>query len=191
MDATKLEFEDLYNFPGVLGVIDGTHVPIAGQPRYVHSSPHSMNIQIVCNAQMMISNINSTFPNLWRDSIVFEASAINTHLEDLYQKHPNTFNFLLGECNSEELRTFFSIVTNINFRKCSLSFIALAHEQNRREQFNGGSGTLQPQIIHCERNYKKMHWIIESPFQMHSWGKKIKIRSGKSRKNLLCLCNFT
>lgn len=104
MAETKALFEALFNFPGILGVVDGTHVALTALPLEIENAYvnrkgfHSINTQIVCNANMLITNINARFPGSTHDAFIFGGSVLNTRLEQLYHNDPLTFNFLLGKC---------------------------------------------------------------------------------------------
>lgn len=101
---TKAQFEALFNFPGILGVVDGTHIALTALPveienAYVNRKGfHSINTQFVCDANMMITNVNARFSGSTHDAFIFGGSVLNTRLEELYQSDPLTFNFLLGKC---------------------------------------------------------------------------------------------
>lgn len=105
MNRTKIGFSTINGFPGILGVVDGTHIAIKAVPNDIEipfmnrKGFHSVNVQIVCNADMLITNINARFPGSTHDSFIFGGSVLYTHLEQLYQTDPNTFNFLIGTYN--------------------------------------------------------------------------------------------
>lgn len=75
--AAKEKFMQKYNIPGTLGVVDGTHIVISALPKneeapFVNRKHlHSINAQIVCNADMTITNVNARFPGSAHDSHVF------------------------------------------------------------------------------------------------------------------------
>lgn len=102
INNTKIQFELQHHFYGILGVIDGTHIAITALPKEIESAYvnrkgfHSINAQIVCNANMLITNVNARFPGSTHDAFIYGGSIINTHLEQLYLRDPNTFNFILG-----------------------------------------------------------------------------------------------
>lgn len=83
-------------------MIDGTHIAITALPKEIESAYvnrkgfHSINAQIVCNADMVITNVNARFPGSTHDAFIYRGSIIYTHLERLHQTNPNTFNFILG-----------------------------------------------------------------------------------------------
>lgn len=103
IQETKNQFMADYDFPGIIGVIDGTHIaltalPSEKEPAYVNRKGfHSINTQVVCDANMIITNINARFPGATHDAFIFGGSQLNTRLEELYQSDPTTFNFLLGK----------------------------------------------------------------------------------------------
>lgn len=103
MAQIKNQFMAQYNFPGIVGVVDGTHIAVTALPletemAYVNRKGfHSINTQVVCDANMLITNINARFPGSTHDSFIFGGSILNTRLEELYRNDPNIFNFLLGK----------------------------------------------------------------------------------------------
>lgn len=103
MEEIKNKFSVEYDFPGILGVIDGTHIAVTALPLEIESAYvnrkgfHSINTQVVCDANMLITNINARFPGSTHDSFIFGGSKLNTCLEELYQSDPTAFNFLLGK----------------------------------------------------------------------------------------------
>lgn len=100
--VVKTRFFQQYHFPGILGVVDGTHIAITAVSRlmenaYVNRSGyHSVNTQIACDADLKIININARFPGSSHDAFVYGGSMLNTHLEGLYQQNPRSLNFLIG-----------------------------------------------------------------------------------------------
>lgn len=103
MNATKNQFEIMYNFPGILSVIDGTQIAITALPLEIENAFlnrkgfHSINTQVACNANMLITNINARFPGSTHDAFIYGGSMINARLEEIHQNDPDTFNFLLGK----------------------------------------------------------------------------------------------
>lgn len=102
IEETKRQFHVRYNLPGILGVIDGTHVSITALSHNIEHAfvnrkgSHSINVQIACNARMIITNINSRFPGSTHDSYIFLGSQLHIFLKNLYIQDPNNFNFLIG-----------------------------------------------------------------------------------------------
>lgn len=103
MTDIKNQFEAQYNFPGILGVIDGTHIAVTALPLEIENAYinrkgfHSINTQIVCDGNMLITNINAGYPGSTHDAFIFGGSILNTSLEEVYRNDPTTFNFLLGK----------------------------------------------------------------------------------------------
>lgn len=100
--ATKLRFEELFNFPGVIGVVDGTHVGLSAVPSdleiaYVNRRQyHSINAQIICNADLLITNINARFPGATHDSFIFRNSRVSTFVQHYHVTHEDEWTWLLG-----------------------------------------------------------------------------------------------
>lgn len=102
-NAVKNDFERKYGIPGIVGVVDGTHVILSSLPHniehaYVNRKGlHSINVQIVCDSNMMITNVNARYPGSTHDAFVFRNSQMFTHLSNIYNDRPNEWNFLLGK----------------------------------------------------------------------------------------------
>ncbi|XDV36144.1 hypothetical protein PO909_005988 [Leuciscus waleckii] len=65
----KEEFYRIAGFPNVIGAVDCTH--------FVNrKSFHSINVQMVCNADCVISNVVAKWPGSVHDSRIFRASEI-------------------------------------------------------------------------------------------------------------------
>lgn len=100
--AKKLEFEQNYHFPGIVGVVDGTHIYLSAvlnriEHAFVNRKQrHSINAQIVCDAKMIITNVNARYPGATHDAYIFGGSMINTFLQNNNNLHPNDWTFLLG-----------------------------------------------------------------------------------------------
>lgn len=100
--ATKMRFEEVYNIPGVIGVIDSTHMGISAVPSnieiaYINRKQyHSINTQIICDADMLILNVNARYPGSTHDSFIFRNSRPLTFLQHYYITHPDEWTWLLG-----------------------------------------------------------------------------------------------
>lgn len=92
-----------FNFPGILGIIDGTHVVMSALPLVIERAfvnrkgLHSLNVQIVCNSDMIITNVNARYPGSFHDAFVYGNSQVYTALENIYQLQPDEWNWLIGE----------------------------------------------------------------------------------------------
>lgn len=100
--VVKTRFFQKYRFPGVVGIIDGTHIAITAVSReientYVNRSGyHSVNTQIVCDADLSITNINARFPGSAHDAFIYGGSILNTRLLRVFEEEPNIMNYLVG-----------------------------------------------------------------------------------------------
>lgn len=98
----KMGFEDKNNFPGVIGVVDGTHVALSAVPNAIEipfvnrKQIHSINVQIICDARLYITNINARYPGSTHDSYIFRTSQANIFLEQYFRAHRNEWTYILG-----------------------------------------------------------------------------------------------
>lgn len=85
----KQAFYEIAGFPGVIGCIDGTHVPIF-QPR-AHAQTEifrsrkgyfSINVQLVCGPNNTIYHVVARWPGSTHDSRIFTNSSLFTRLEN-------------------------------------------------------------------------------------------------------------
>lgn len=106
-NALRTGFYQKYGFPGVIGCIDCTHVAIVppywGDPEhpehiYVNrKNYHSLNVQLICDYDLRILNVNSRFPGSTHDSYIWNHSPVSQAIEQLYRRNPNNTYFLLGD----------------------------------------------------------------------------------------------
>lgn len=102
IENTKASFRRRYNVPGILGIIDGTHVAVSSLSHEVEHAFmnrkgfHSINLQIACNQDMLITNINARYPGSTHDSYIFLGSRLYAFLNNLYNQNQNEMNFLIG-----------------------------------------------------------------------------------------------
>jgi len=92
----KEKFMLKFGFPGIIGVIDGTQVRISEPEEDEHiyfnrKSYHAKNVQIICDSDLNILNVNANFGGATHNSFIWNASAIRTVLEE---------NFRLGDRRS-------------------------------------------------------------------------------------------
>ncbi|XP_060947077.1 putative nuclease HARBI1 [Limanda limanda] len=79
----KEEFYRIADFPGVIGCIDGTHIPIkapsVNEGDYVNrKSFHSINVQVVCDARNIITQVEAKWPGSVHDARIFRESNLST-----------------------------------------------------------------------------------------------------------------
>ncbi len=75
------QFYEISGFPGIAGVVDGTHVKILAPSEheevYVNRKMfHSINVQIICDARMFITNIVAKYPGSTHDARIWRESGI-------------------------------------------------------------------------------------------------------------------
>ncbi|XP_041039649.1 putative nuclease HARBI1 isoform X2 [Carcharodon carcharias] len=98
MKERSLAFYEIAGFPEVIGAIDGTHVPLKppkDQPvSFVNRKGfHSLNVMIVCDAQMKILTVNADNRGSAHDSFVLA----NSRLHRAMSASPGLTGWLLGD----------------------------------------------------------------------------------------------
>jgi hypothetical protein len=85
----KHKFHGIAAFPGVIGLVDGTHVPIQKPSGVAESEVYrnrkgffSINVQLVCGADMRILNVVARWPGSTHDNRILENSRIYQRLMD-------------------------------------------------------------------------------------------------------------
>ena len=79
---TKKEFYKVAGFPGVIGCIDGSHIVIIAPHQdefaYVNRKKfHSVNIQGICDANLVFLDVMAKWPGSCHDSFTEQASQVN------------------------------------------------------------------------------------------------------------------
>jgi hypothetical protein len=83
LTTIRTAFQRQHNFPGVIGCIDCTHVAIfppynnPDNPEYVYvnrKNYHSLNVQLICDDKLKITNVNASFPGSTHDSFIWNQS---------------------------------------------------------------------------------------------------------------------
>lgn len=89
-DETQRFVEDFYRLaqmPGVIGCIDGSHIPIqspGGNNAEIYRCRKgymSINVQAVCDANLKFTNIVASWPGCTHDARIFENSHVFTQLQ--------------------------------------------------------------------------------------------------------------
>jgi len=103
VNATEDSFKILANFPGVIGAIDGCHVPILC-PDYCQSDyldrnqNHSVNLMAACDANKKFTYCFAGFPGSVHDERVFVNSALGQAVENYSTQHfPSAYYHLVGD----------------------------------------------------------------------------------------------
>lgn len=68
-------------FPGCIGAIDGTHVPILKPKENEHlyinrKGVHAKNVQLICDSNLTITSANANYPGSTHDSFIWRNSEI-------------------------------------------------------------------------------------------------------------------
>ena len=103
---TKRPFQAKFGLPDVLGCVDGTHINIKAPSQNEHlyvnrHQRHSLNVQAVCDSNMLITDVVAKFPGASHDAFVFEQSAI----EQMLSATNGELGYLLGD-SGYPLRTW-------------------------------------------------------------------------------------
>lgn len=96
---TKRQFAATLGFPNVIGAVDCTHVairaPRVNENAYVNRKHvHSINVQVICNADMTLTNMVAKWPGSTHDSFILAQSGVGT----LLQAGAVRDGWLLGRC---------------------------------------------------------------------------------------------
>ncbi|XP_059915809.1 putative nuclease HARBI1 [Gadus macrocephalus] len=83
----KMEFHQLAGFPNVIGCIDGTQVPILApsinEADYVNRKGyHSINVQMICDASHMITNVEAKWPGSVHDARMYRESNLSRKFQE-------------------------------------------------------------------------------------------------------------
>lgn len=106
LNAVRLGFYEDYNFPGVVGCVDCTHVAIfppkiedEDYPEHIYVNRkgyHSINVQLICDSRLRIINVNARYPGSTHDAYIWGNSNILNFFTNLHaQGHTNYY--LLGD----------------------------------------------------------------------------------------------
>ena len=98
LKANKSSFYDVVCFPGVLGLVHGTYIPIIAPPEdeyaYINRKNfHSINVQGICNAEMIFTDVNAQWPGGHHDSFILNESTIH----DSFERGDYGEGWLLGD----------------------------------------------------------------------------------------------
>ncbi|XP_067125936.1 putative nuclease HARBI1 [Centruroides vittatus] len=101
------KFYEKYSFPGVIGAIDCCHVAIVSPPVedinypehiYVNRKGyHSLNVQLICDANMYIMNVNARFPGSVHDAFIWKNSNVRKAFQRWHNCNRNAHTWLLGD----------------------------------------------------------------------------------------------
>lgn len=86
-DKVKSDFYKVANFPGVLGLIDGTHIriqrPSENENEYINRKFYpSVNVMAICDSSCIFLNVIAKWPGSTHDAFVWSQSSINAQFEN-------------------------------------------------------------------------------------------------------------
>ena len=88
VQETQRAFFNISGFPQLVGVVDGTHIGLHGcklgdnEPIYINrKGKHTINVQLICDAEFKITNVVARWPGSTHDSRIFQASRIGQLFE--------------------------------------------------------------------------------------------------------------
>ena len=94
----KCDFYGIANFPGVLGCLNGTLVPIIRPSENEHlyvsrrKGGHAINVQLVCSANMLFTNAVVRYPATAHDAFIWASCALKENLSFVrlwrFHSHP-------------------------------------------------------------------------------------------------------
>ncbi|XP_050687164.1 putative nuclease HARBI1 [Eriocheir sinensis] len=99
VNRTAAAFSFIGGFPRVIGAIDCTHIPIKAPIENEHiyvnrKSFHSLNVQVICNAEMLITSFSVKYPGATNDAFIWR----NCPLRDRFEAGTFRDFHLLGDC---------------------------------------------------------------------------------------------
>ncbi|XP_050563595.1 putative nuclease HARBI1, partial [Spodoptera frugiperda] len=100
-DAVKNKFFSKYGFPGVVGCIDGCHFHIFTPNKerehlfYCRKHFHSLNVQMICDSDCRILNVNAKYGGATHDAFIWDNSGANSYMQELHRNHEQVW--LLGD----------------------------------------------------------------------------------------------
>ena len=85
-EIVKHGFDNIARFPGVLGSVDGTHIPIVAPVEHEYAyvnrkNFHSINVQAVRDFNMIFTDIVAKGPGSHHDSFIMSSSTICSRFE--------------------------------------------------------------------------------------------------------------
>ncbi|XP_041977650.1 putative nuclease HARBI1 isoform X1 [Aricia agestis] len=93
----RVRFYHKFGIPGVVGCIDCTQIAIVRPNRneeryFCRKHYHSLNVQLICDADMQIISVDASFGGATHDSFIWNDHPIKQHLENLQES-----TWLLGD----------------------------------------------------------------------------------------------
>ncbi|KAJ8917015.1 hypothetical protein NQ315_012933 [Exocentrus adspersus] len=99
-------FNEVFDFPGIVGCIDCTHIAIfpphvedPNHPEHIYVNRkgfHSINVQLICDSRMKILNVCARYPGSTHDCYIWNNSNVQQLLRNLHTAGHRDY-FLLGD----------------------------------------------------------------------------------------------
>ncbi|XP_041983243.1 putative nuclease HARBI1 [Aricia agestis] len=92
-NIVKNKFYTKFGIPGVIGCIDGSHFHIFTPKReiehlfYCRKHFYSLNVQMICDSECRILNVNAKYGGATHDAFIWENSQANRYIQDLNQNN--------------------------------------------------------------------------------------------------------
>lgn len=106
INFVKQRFYQKFQFPGIIGAIDGTHISIVPPPAndpvypglvYINRKGfHSINCQIICDSDLKILALNARYPGSVHDAAIWATSNIKQFMERKY-RNGEISTWLIGD----------------------------------------------------------------------------------------------
>lgn len=103
----KRQFFVKFSMPGIQGVIDGTHIPIAAPPHQDVDTPshlyvnrkgfHSLNVLAITDANLRVIYADARFPGSVHDSAIWMVSPVRNFLKGKFTNAENQRSHIIGD----------------------------------------------------------------------------------------------
>lgn len=109
MQQKKVKFMAKNDFPGIIGIVNGTHIGIISPPTNDPNAPadlfynskgfYSLNVQIICDSDYKILNVNTKYPGSLHNSEIWHTSGVREMLKQHFETGvPSAWSaWLLGD----------------------------------------------------------------------------------------------
>ncbi|KAI8116175.1 putative nuclease HARBI1 [Lucilia cuprina] len=153
---TKQHFYSKYGIPGIIGVVDGTHVRIKSPKSeerhlyYNRKGYYSLNVMIICDQNMVINFVDARQPGANHDSFIWKNSVVDKYLRNEFNRG-KVNSWIIGDSGYPLLPYLMTPYRTINSNEqgnqnmqmhvfCALKTLFLEHvfgfPGNEEENFN-------------------------------------------------------